>query len=490
MALAAAVIVVEFLLGRVVGYLGWIAAPTGGLISIESPEVYTRERLLNDRLDHAAWLEQLLAEMSRPEFMEKFRSIDGLHTAEVYRRIGAKVPPGERPKLEELRPTTLSVFRAMNEYREALRAERTQLMLDDRHDANGNTLYLLSFDTTLLRARGESRLGLVLLRLSPPDVRQASGPWRDPWASDPLNIYEDWLKHFNEALEESIAAAAGAISAQKMATADEALLMRTLAHRACEALMKGEDATPQSGDDDPVCREVRRQMGDHPVNDRLALYKSRKAQLFLSWIARLHREAYRKLRLKVDEELSSKRSEIASLLAVFGIELSILDVIALGPTERMSWWEGLLETCSFRPSANYQPLTRAELRRIEIQNARYPRPEFEVPTVPCPPDDWQPRAALLLGLKEWFQINRDSAKRFSDSLARIAREDVRWPLRLPRLFRSRRKYRSCQPLHLCARARLAKRSYSKISCRVWTCGRRRDSHPGQTVSAAASHRSR
>jgi hypothetical protein len=47
----------------------------------------------------------------------------------------------------------------------------------------------------------------------------------------------------------------------------------------------------------------------------------------------------------VNEELSSKRSEIASLLAVFGIERSILDVIALGPTERTDTSNNCLAGC-------------------------------------------------------------------------------------------------------------------------------------------------
>ena len=267
LALAATVVVGEFLLGRLIGYVDRIAAPTGGLISIESPEVYTRERLLNDRLDHAAWLDQQLAAMSRPEFMERFRSVDGLRTAEMFRRIGANAPPGERPRPEDLKPTTLSVFQAMNEYREALRAERTQLLLDDRHDADGNTLYLLSFDTTILRARGENRLGLVLLRLrAPSELRHEGLPTTlDLVESDFRRAYEDWVKHFNETLEEAVAATAGAIGARQMAAADEAALMRTLAYRACRGLMTIPEQTQRIQDDHPVCRHLRRLMGDQTL---------------------------------------------------------------------------------------------------------------------------------------------------------------------------------------------------------------------------------
>ena len=41
-------------------------------------------------------------------------------------------------------------------------------------DTEGNTLYLLSFDTTVVRARGEDRLGLVMLRIASP---AAIGGW-------------------------------------------------------------------------------------------------------------------------------------------------------------------------------------------------------------------------------------------------------------------------------------------------------------------------
>ena len=168
-----------------------------GKVIVESPEVYTRERLVNDRLAQTVWLKrQMIA--TRDVLKEgNFRSHEAQWTqtatamtsADLTRtgRVGhtgdgnaANLVRGEgmRSSVERRNRadgpesnrhetgTSLELFRAMNEYREQVRMELMQTQLDDRHDIDGNTLYRLNFNTTVVHGRRSDALAVIRVKLT------------------------------------------------------------------------------------------------------------------------------------------------------------------------------------------------------------------------------------------------------------------------------------------------------------------------------------
>lgn len=174
-----------------------IPGKTTGDIYIDSPEVYTRERLVNDRLEQEAWLRSQLAKTDELEFgiqgLADIRSFLGISAAlgveadplkaalkkaqaeqsaegiKQQEEIEGETKPEEKKltidtQYDELikllaepksisttgaKPSPIDLFRDRLAYREELRAELIENSLDDRHDLQGNTLYRLKFDTTI-----------------------------------------------------------------------------------------------------------------------------------------------------------------------------------------------------------------------------------------------------------------------------------------------------------------------------------------------------
>jgi hypothetical protein len=70
-------------------------------------------------------------------------------TASGARYNEAPTASDRNPQIDVI-PTTAEVFRAMNAYRDDIRAEIMAAQLDHRHNIVGNTIYRLGFDATVL----------------------------------------------------------------------------------------------------------------------------------------------------------------------------------------------------------------------------------------------------------------------------------------------------------------------------------------------------
>ena len=86
---------------------------------------------------------------------------------------------------------TIELFRAMNDYREQVRTELMQTQLDDRHDIDGNTLYRLNFNTTIIHGRESDTLGVISVRLQHTDSIDDFG----------VSYYGDLLRDWSRELE-------------------------------------------------------------------------------------------------------------------------------------------------------------------------------------------------------------------------------------------------------------------------------------------------
>ena len=195
-----------------------------GKIVVESPEVYTRERLVNDRLRQTVWLRKQMRATENVLKEGYFRSHEGQWAQDVatatsvnlLRNEGidrtarhdavnmARARVGARGKLKngnnvpELDPTktgaSIELFRAMNEYREQIRTELMQTQLDDRHDIDGNTLYRLNFNTTVVHGRRTDALAMILVKLEHSEGRHA------PTGGFYNHLLRDWAEELERRL--------------------------------------------------------------------------------------------------------------------------------------------------------------------------------------------------------------------------------------------------------------------------------------------------
>ena len=191
-------------------------------IFVQSPEVYTRARLLNDRNEQKNWLTgQLELTKDSGKFItleeEERRSIE--ETLRIGVRAtkpstsedpssappnpsgneGGATPRGISPRTTETialerRPTGL-LFESMSKFRDDIRSELSRIQLDDRHDLGGNTAYTLRFPTSVVGDFGAGRVGVVFVKakLLPVDVKRVE-PALESWRSHVQSVYSSSLR--------------------------------------------------------------------------------------------------------------------------------------------------------------------------------------------------------------------------------------------------------------------------------------------------------
>jgi hypothetical protein len=192
-----------------------------GLIYVESPEVYTRQRLVNDRYLQDAWLNERLAEIDNDEA----GWIDRAYVSELLAvaRLGVGTNDGGARRDDTPEPVTLppelaeqlgevpfqTRFRLQSQARDNIRQLILENALDDRHDLSGNTIFGLKFDTSVLPADNTYLNPTVAIRMcpSPLDELLRRGPVEEmahcfgataavtPGDQGPHRI-EDFVAHF------------------------------------------------------------------------------------------------------------------------------------------------------------------------------------------------------------------------------------------------------------------------------------------------------
>lgn len=137
-----------------------------GLIAVSSPQLFTRERLINQRMEESAWIDSRIAAVA--DMIEKKRFLKPTDIRSVKEDInftlqtqdtgdddrGSSLPLEMINNLLEKDP--LSEFKAANSYRQKLVQEKFQSILDDAHDTYSNTLQRLNFNLTISPALDHS----------------------------------------------------------------------------------------------------------------------------------------------------------------------------------------------------------------------------------------------------------------------------------------------------------------------------------------------
>jgi len=181
-----------------------------GRIYVESPEIYTRERLVNDRYLQAAWLNNKLDSVEKSTFSRTRISSSlkvGIGAADAEdgknETAAAAADSADASKAEAASPTPAKAgpvddfpydidFDLKSAMRDKIRQDIIENMLDDRHDLTGNSLVAMKFDTTVLKRRGSSYHARVALKVtaeklfSPPNAADGS----------PMSVEEALVKTF------------------------------------------------------------------------------------------------------------------------------------------------------------------------------------------------------------------------------------------------------------------------------------------------------
>lgn len=201
-------------------------------ITVEVPAIHTRERLINDRNDQVAWIDEELRRMTaQSSFLPERQA--GTPAAGPNADDGGPAAPGEGGSVRlrsghrastSLAERPLDRFKELNAFREVVRTERAHAMLDDRHDLDGDTLYFLSFDATVLPGRRSRGYAVVSAWLSQPlegnkdEMRALFGNaallgdtdtlerFKEMRAKDELEVYLDWLDRMRLRMKDQVEA--------------------------------------------------------------------------------------------------------------------------------------------------------------------------------------------------------------------------------------------------------------------------------------------
>ncbi len=176
---------------------------TRGQIFVESPEVYTRERLVNDRYGQAFWLEQQLQKLDAAKNFTSVRRDLALKLA-FQPSSEEKLPP-----LAELSsPPFEHEFQIRSALRDRIRQSLLENQLDDRHDLTGNSVYGLKFDTSVIPGTNTRTRAFVRVRVKPPklpdpsrlpellrySLEDLSQQTENPFSDFPVH-YDNWISN-------------------------------------------------------------------------------------------------------------------------------------------------------------------------------------------------------------------------------------------------------------------------------------------------------
>jgi hypothetical protein len=258
------------------------ASPSDGFIIVNSPSIYTRQRLVNDRLTQTAWLKEQLDVTEKA--LGTFNSIGQILSSDTENKLAAKlglagrpplsaagVPTPEKdatagdasPKKEAAAPqdqksgsgpaavsdgapfrigqTTTDLFHALNNYREEIRAEMMHTLLDDRHDIQGNTIYRLAFDATVLAGRGANDLALVSVTLEHNPTR---------FKAEYDGVYNEWATLMLRTVNESLDGIAKQLFNRGPETRVRVMMSQFLVQHLCRFAIEASKATTPSKKDD------------------------------------------------------------------------------------------------------------------------------------------------------------------------------------------------------------------------------------------------
>jgi hypothetical protein len=190
--------------------VAWLESGREGAILVDTPEVYTRERLVNDRFREDKWLSDVLEDQRGLILQagvqglvdERSSATAGLGVASKDSESGAgartagpepQVPdkPGN-PDALRLRPS--EQFQDVSDFRRSVRDELLENQLDDRHDIGANTLVRLKFDASIIPERGSTGWAVIVVDVLPYCPERGSLESKEACWDARDRVYTEWLR--------------------------------------------------------------------------------------------------------------------------------------------------------------------------------------------------------------------------------------------------------------------------------------------------------
>jgi hypothetical protein len=198
---------------------------TYGRILVDSPEIYTRERMVNDRYDQEFWLRNSLEALdeasahqprsTRSFSKQKSNQLQMITTLSVNpitaddNWTGDPNQPAVKRSKDNLQnqgmPSQLGFiddFRIRESYREEIRNRIIENQLDDRHDLGGSTLYRMKFDISIIPGSNTSAWGQASIKISNSiddpqaeelELRELFGRWKKKLSVQVNEYYKQQL---------------------------------------------------------------------------------------------------------------------------------------------------------------------------------------------------------------------------------------------------------------------------------------------------------
>ncbi|WP_371193487.1 hypothetical protein [Glaciecola sp. SC05] len=185
---------------------------TLGRILVDSPEVYTRERMVNDRFHQEAWLLEQLDKLSdenagfqgttaNTTTSQRSASLTfGTDTVDQAPKQDMANNDAAYPMSESGSPqlSPIESFRGRQSAREEVRNALIENQLDDRHDLGGNTLYRLKFDATIIPGNDTSAWAQINVRF-----KKGKSDSEDK-EQESRDLYQRWMSDLQEQVNTSL----------------------------------------------------------------------------------------------------------------------------------------------------------------------------------------------------------------------------------------------------------------------------------------------
>ncbi|WP_411885481.1 hypothetical protein [Polaromonas sp. YR568] len=177
-----------------------------GLILLDTPQVFTRGRLVNDRTKEADWLSEQLGRTNQLLREERFRGVQNRYTSD--RKLGwqaaetqSAAPPADKSQAAPLVPSPgpIDEFVLASNYRETIRNKIMSTVLDDRHDIDGNSIYRLNFNATVLPRKGSKKVALLVASIR--EFRDDHSVSPDDRRKVYIELLHDWRKELESIAE-------------------------------------------------------------------------------------------------------------------------------------------------------------------------------------------------------------------------------------------------------------------------------------------------
>ncbi len=178
--------------------------PPSGLIVVDSPQIFTRERLVNDRFTEERWL---AAQLDRTDtLLEDGRFARPYIWAQeaISRSMGGApaAPDGSMASNPDADlPAPIWEYEDAMAYRNRIRYAKIATQLDDAHDIDSNTLYRMNFSISVLPDRNEEAIAVVKIAIKESDLAgelehyytQLLSEYVDILQQTVNNVYDDRL---------------------------------------------------------------------------------------------------------------------------------------------------------------------------------------------------------------------------------------------------------------------------------------------------------